>query len=132
MSALVIASFGFIFRKGMLCLVTALLSSVCVILFARSEWLIPSFVVLAAMAYSQASFRTTNGALIQLLSPDALRGRITSLQNYGQGFVPISSILIGLFAWYTSAPLASTVGGIAGVSLAVVFLLASRTLRRLE
>ena len=83
-------------------------------------------------AYSQASFRTTNGALIQLLPPDALRGRITSLQNYGQGFVRISSILIGLFAWYTSAPLASTVVGIARVSLAVVFLLASRTLRRLE
>ena len=59
--------------------------------------------------------------MTQLLSPDALRGRITSLQRYVEGFLPFSSVLIGVFAWTTSAPLAMTVVGIVGLVLAVMF-----------
>ena len=132
LAAVVIASVGFIFKKGMVCLVTAAISSICVILFAQSQWLVPSFVMIGLMAFSQAYFRTTNGALIQLLAPDALRGRITSLNNYGQGFVPISSLLIGLFAWNTGAPIAATAVGIGGLGLSALFLLTSRKLRHLE
>ena len=132
-SALAIASFGFVFRKGMVCLTAAVVSAICAILFAQSEWLIISFVTLGLMAFSQGTFRTTNGALIQLLAPDSLRGRITSLQNYSQGFVPFSSLLIGLFAWYTdSAPLASTVVGILGLALAGLFFITYHKVRQLE
>ncbi|MCE2463518.1 MAG: MFS transporter [Dehalococcoidia bacterium] len=132
-SALTIASVGFIFRKGMVCLVAAGVSSVFNILFARSEWLVLSFIILGLMAFSQGTFRTTNGALIQLLAPDAMRGRITSIQNYSQGFVPFSSLLIGLFAWHTnSAPLASTVVGIVGVALSGLFFITYHKVRQLE
>ena len=132
-SAVTIASFGFVFRKGMVCLTAAVVSAVCTILFAQSEWLILSFITLGLMAFSQGTFRTTNGALIQLLAPDSLRGRITSLQNYSQGFVPFSSLLIGLFAWHTdSAPLASTVVGIVGVALSGLLFITYHKVRQLE
>ncbi len=133
LSALTIASIGFIFRKGMVCLTATAVSAICAILFAQSEWLILSFIVLGLMAFSQGTFRTTNGTLIQLLAPDALRGRITSLQNYSQGFVPFSSLLIGLFAWHThSAPLAATVVGVVGVALSVLFFITYHKVRQLE
>jgi len=72
-STIVIASVGFIFRKGMVCLVSAIASSICVILFSQSTWLVPSFMIIALMAFSQAYFRTSNGTLIQILAPDALQ-----------------------------------------------------------
>jgi hypothetical protein len=64
--------------------------------------------------------------------PDALRGRVTSLQHYDMGFAIFSSVLIGLFADWTSAPTASTVVGIVGLALAVLFLFKFRRIRRLE
>ena len=130
--ALIVASVGFVFRKGMLCLAAVAMSSVCVILFARSEWLVPSIIIIGLMAFSQFYFRSANGVLIQLLSPDTLRGRLTSLESYGQGFVIFSSLLIGLFARYTTTPFAVTVVGIVGLALSVLFLLSYERLRRLE
>lgn len=130
--ALTIASVGFVFKKGMLCLVTAGVSSVFAILFAQSEWLVPSFIFLGLMAMSQSAFRTTNGVLIQILAPDTLRGRITSLQHYSQGFIPFSSLLIGAFAVYTSAPFAATVVGVVGLALAFPLFFAYGRVRQLE
>jgi MFS family permease len=131
-STMLIASLGFGFRKGVVCLVSAIMSSICVILFAQSHWLVPSFILIALMAFSQANYRTSNGVLIQLLSPDALRGRVTTLQQMGQGLVPLSSLLIGLLAWRTTPAFAFTVVGLAGLGLAIYFLFTSYRLRRLE
>ena len=131
-STMVIASVGFVYRKGMVCLVSAIISSVCVILFSQSIWLVPSFIIIAVMAFSQANFRTSNGTLIQLLSPDALRGRVTTLQQMGQGLVPFSSLLIGAFAWYSTPPLAFTVVGFVGLGMGVYFLFTSHRVRALE
>lgn len=131
-STMVIASVGFIYRKGMVCLVSAIASSICVILFSQSTWLVPSFVIIALMAFNQANFRTSNGTLIQLLAPDALRGRVTTLQQMGQGLVPFSSLLIGLLAWYTTPPIAFTVVGCVGLGLAVYFMFTSYRIRALE
>ena len=132
MCALVVASFGFGFKKGKICLVTVAASSIFTILFAQSQWIVLSFIAIAMMAFSQSYFRTTDGALIQLLSPDRLRGRITTLQGYGQGFLPFSSVLIGLFAWQTSPSFAATVVGLVGLALAVLFFFTFSKVRELE
>ena len=131
-SAFIIASVGFIFRKGWVCLVTVVLSSVFVLLFAQSQWLIPSFITIGLMAFSQAYFRTTNGVLMQILSPETLRARITSLEQYSQGFLIFSSLLIGVFAWHTSAPFATTVVGLVGLALAILFLITYNKVRALD
>ena len=120
-ATVVIASGGFNSRRGLISLTTVGVSSVGAILFAQSQWILPSFILMGLFAYSQSTFRTTTGTMVQLLSPDHLRGRITSLQRYVEGFLPFSSVLIGLFAWRTSAPLAMTVVGIVGLALAVIF-----------
>ena len=131
-AAFLIASVGFIFKKGTVCMATVLISSLVAVVFAHSQWLPVAFVVIALFAFSQTAFRTTNGTLIQTLAPDHLRGRITSLQRIGQGFVVLTSLLIGWFAGYSSTSIALTVVGAVGVVLGLGFLFTARHIRLLD
>ena len=130
-AALTISSFGFIFKKGKVALVSVICSSITVIIFAQSPWVPVAFVVIAAMAFFQAAFRTTNGTLIQTLVPDELRSRITSLQGVGRGLVVFSSLAIGWFISLTSVVFAITTIGIAGVTLSASFYLTFKKIRNL-
>ena len=132
LAALIIASLGFMFKKGTMCMATVLISSLVAIVFAHSQWLPVAFVVIALFAFSQTTFRTANGTLIQTLAPDHLRGRVTSLQRYGQGFVVLTSLLIGWFAGYATPSIALTVVGVVGVILGLGFLLMAPHIRDLD
>ncbi len=129
-AALGIASIGFIFRRGMVCLITVLLSSAVVVVFAQAQWLPMALVVVALLGFSQSAYRTTASTMIQTMVPDDLRARVTSLQRYGQGFVVVTSLLIGWFAGVTSVSLALTVVGLVGLAGGLAFLLMSPSVRR--
>ena len=131
-AALIIATFGFVFKKGVVSLATVITSAVVVLIFAQSHWMPLAFVAIGLFAFSQTTFRTANGTLVQTLVRDDMRGRVTSLQRYGQGLVVFSSLLIGWFAGVTSAPTALTVVGAVALSLGLVFAAAARRVRALE
>ena len=131
-AALTISSFGFIFKKGKVALVSVICSSVTVIIFAQSPWVPVAFVVIAAMAFFQAAFRTANGTLIQTLVPDELRSRITSLQGIGRGLVVFSSLAIGWFISLTSVVFAITTIGVAGVALSASLYTTFKKIKNLE
>ena len=124
-SAFIIASVGFTFKKGPVALASILLSSIFVLLFAQSPWMVPKFplvpalVLIGLMSMTQAHFRTTSGTLIQLITPDRFRSRVTSLASYGQGFVFPFSILVGLLAEFSDVVTAITVLGMIGFILSV-------------
>ena len=134
-SAVLIASIGFIFRKGMVALCSILASSVLVVLFAYSPQIAPPFplapalILIGLMAAAQAHFRTTSGTLVQLITPDRYRGRVTSLNSYGQGFVFPFSILVGLLTDFTDVVLAITVLGTLGLLLSLYFTIRLRNVR---
>ncbi len=134
-SAALIASIGFVFKKGILALFSVLASSVFVVLFAYSPVIAPPFPLLASlvliglMSFAQAHFRTTSGTLVQLITPDRYRGRVTSLASYGQGFVFPFSILVGLMTDFTGVVEAITILGLVGLALSVYSLAALRTVR---
>ena len=88
--------------------------------------------VIALFASTQTAFRTTNGTLTQTLVPDELRGRITSLQRVGQGFVVGSSLLVGWFAGVTSVTWALTVMGLLGLAVSIPYLLFATRLKAQE
>ena len=131
-AAVTISSFGFIFKKGKVALGSVICSSITVILFAWSPWVPVAFVVIAAMAFFQAAFRTTNGTLIQTLVPDELRSRITSLQSIGMGLVVFSSLAVGWFVSFTSVVFAITTIGIVGLGLSVFLAAIQKMVGRLE
>ncbi len=130
--ALVIASFGFFFRRGLVCLVTAIASSVLALALTQAVWLPLALLIIALFASTQTAFRTTNGTLTQTLVPDELRGRITSLQRIGQGFVVGSSLLVGWFAGVTSVTWALTAMGLIGLAVSIPYLILARRLRAQE
>ncbi|PKB71506.1 MAG: hypothetical protein BZY87_05090 [SAR202 cluster bacterium Io17-Chloro-G6] len=119
-SALTIASVGFGNNRGLICLWAILVSSITVILFAHSHWLVPALVLIALMALAQATFRTSSSTLIQTLVPDHLRSRVTSLNMYGQGFVFMSSLAVGLLVDLTTVVVALTAVGMAGLVLGLL------------
>ncbi len=127
--ALTIASFGFFIRRGVVCLVTAAASSILALVLIQAAWLPVALFVIALFAASQTAFRTTNGTLTQTLTPDELRGRITSLQRLGQGFVVGSSLFVGWFAGVTSVRLALAAMGIVGLAVAIGYMVFAERLR---
>ena len=132
LAAFIIASVGFIFRKGWLVICLALFSSLIVIVLAYSSWLWAGILMVAVFGFSQSAFRTTLSTLVQSIIPDNLRSRVTSLRSYGQGFVVVTSLGVGWLADQTSAALAITVMGGAGLALTLVCLFALRRVRALE
>ena len=78
-SAVTIASVGFIFRKGRLVLGSVVAGSVALILFAQAPWLALTFIFIISMSAALNAFRTSEGTLVQLLTPDRLRSRVTGL-----------------------------------------------------
>ena len=135
-SSVIIASIGFTFNKGAVVLASAVSSSIFVILFAVSPWLLPVYPLLPAliliglMSAAQSHFRTTNGTLIQLATPDRFRSRVTSLASYGQGFVFPFSILVGLFAEFSGVIVTLAVLGLIGLILSTIFTIKLGDVRR--
>ena len=131
-SAVTIASVGFIIKKGRVVLGSVVVGSVALILFAHAPWLIMTFTFIILMSAALNAFRTSEGTLIQLLTPDRLRGRVTGLQAYGQGFVVFTSLLIGWFAGISSITIVITCVGGVSLALAIFSLLTSVRVRQLD
>ncbi len=131
-AAFLIASMGFVFNRGLVVLMTVGTSAILILIFAQAQWLALAFPVVALFAFSQSAFRTASGSLIQTIVPDELRGRITSLQSYGRGFLVGSSLLIGWLAGATSVSFALTAMGLASLAFGGVFLLTARHIRHLQ
>jgi MFS family permease len=131
-ATLLIASFGYIMKKGTASLLALSIASLGAIMLGLSHWLSLSLLAVALIGFGQTTFRTSNGTLIQTLAPDALRGRVQSIYHFDHGFTPLASFVIGLFAEFYTAPGAVTVVGIASLTLSLYFLLAFRQIRQLE
>ena len=127
--ALTIASFGFFFRRGLVCIVMAMASSAFSLALTQTTLLPLALVTIALFAASQTAFRTTAGILTQTLVPDELRGRVTSFQSMGHGFVVGSSLLVGWFAGATSVTWALAAMGFTGLALSLPYLFFARLLR---
>ena len=128
-AALVIASKGFVFRRGIVLFGAVAMSAISVILFSQFPWLSAALLLIGLMAFAQTMYRTAAGAVIQLLVPDTLRSRVTSLQSYSQGFLILSSLLVG---WYVDLTTVSTAILTLGVAALVLLGLSSVIFKRVR
>ncbi len=130
--AFFIASFGFIFPKGKIILVSAIISSVVILLFANAFLLPLAFLLIMLFAPSQTAFRTATVTLMTLIAPDEMRSRVMSLMRYSMGSVVMFSLVVGWFAGITSVSIALTVMGLLGIALGGVFWFFSHQIRELD
>ncbi len=132
LSTLTIATWGLPFRRGYILFGAAALSSLATILFAFSSWLPAAFTVLGAMSFFQAYFRTTQGTLVLTIVPDRFRARTMALLAYERSFLIGVSVVVGIFADFTSASMAILALGCLGLTVTIGCFATLRRVRALR
>ena len=131
-ATIVIASLGFIFRKGPVGLIALVVGSVAILAMAQSHWLLLSLAMMALLGFSQTVFIVGNQTLVQTMVPDTLRGRVTSLYMLEYGLGPLSVFLIGAFMDLFSVASTLTVMAFVSLGLSLFFLITFKKVRQLD
>ncbi len=132
LSTLTIATWGLPFRRGYILFGATALSSIATIMFAFSAWLWAAFTVLAAMSFFQAYFRTTQGTLVLTIVPDRFRARTMALLAYERSFLVGVSVVVGIFADFTSSSMAILALGCLGLTVTLGCFATLRRVRALQ
>ena len=131
-AAVIIASIGYVFRKGLVTFLGLVGGCVFILAFAQSPWFITSMLLLGGLGFCQYIFRVGNSTLLQTIVPDDLRGRVMSIYFLDNGFTPLATLLISLFVHiWSPAGAFSVIAGVA-LAIAVVQLISFRSVRQLE
>lgn len=131
-ATVLISSFGFFTKKGMVTLVTLISGSSVVLILGLSQWVWLSVPIMLVMGFSQTHFIVGNQTLIQSLVPDDLRGRVTSVWHYEQGLIPIFAALTGGVGVLVGIDVAMAIGGAIALAISIMFLLRFVGIRKLD
>jgi MFS family permease len=118
-----ILSLGDIPYKGYIIVGSILAYCVCLVGLALSSWFWLTWVMVLALGLTDAVQTTPRNAVIQLVTPDELRGRVSSFQsmvvNAGPG---VGLALMGAAASVFTAPVSLIVGAAtcAGINMGVI------------
>ena len=110
-STVIVAGLGDFKNKQVLLLLTAMGAGVSILLFALSPWFVVSLALSALVGAALMSYDATMGTMLQLLTTDAVRGRVLGLYGLTFGFTPLGGFIEGVIASVYSAPLAVGLGG---------------------
>jgi hypothetical protein len=132
MAGVIIALRGYIFRKGLVTLAGLVGGCFFVLLFAQSHWYLISILTLCGLGFCQYIFRVGNSTLMQLVTPDELRGRVMSIYMLDHGLTPLATLLISVYIHYWNPSGAFTVVASVSLGLAILQLIFFRAARQLE
>lgn len=131
-AAIIIASRGFIFRRGLVTMAGLIGGCFFILLFSQSTWYFASMAFLAGLGFFQYLFRVGNNTLIQTIVPDALRGRVMSIYMLDNGLTPLATMFISFFIHIWSPAGAYTALALVGLALALLQLAFFRRVRQLD
>jgi MFS family permease len=132
-SALLIASLGRFSFKGKLLTLGSLTFPLLLIIFALIRWLPLSLLILVPSGMAIILIMNLANALVQMLAPDALRGRVMSVYSLTFfGLMPMGALWAGAVAELAGEPAAVILGAAISLGFAVVLWLFAPWLRRLE
>jgi len=106
----ILAGLGNFKARGYFFLLSSMAYGFLLILFSFSPWFFVSLFILFLVGIAEMFSRTINQTLVQLLSPDELRGRIIGVYMLNQGMKPLGGFLMGAGASHLGAPLTSALG----------------------
>jgi len=131
-ATVMISSFGFFTKKGLVTLITLISGSSVVLTLGLSQWVWLSVPIMLLMGLSQTHFIVANQTLIQTLVPDNLRGRVTSVWHYEQGLIPLFAALTGGVGVVVGIDTAMAIGGAIAVAVCLMFLVRFSDIRGLD
>ena len=130
--ALGIASLGRFKRKGLLLLGGAIMFGLSLIAFSQSTWMQLSLLCLFFAGLSNASYTSQNQTILQILTPDRLRGRVLGIYMLNRGLMPLGSLLAGALADWLGGPWAVTLMGASCAVVAIAVALRVPAIRELD
>lgn len=118
--------------RGRTMMIAALAFGLVLIAFAQSAWLPLALVFVAAIGFTDATYATLNGTLVQTTVTDAYRGRVMGLYSLLWGLTPIGSLEAGELAARFGVPATLTLNGLIVCAFVIVIGLTRRRLWRLK
>lgn len=112
LSALGLAAFSPMLRRGALVRWSGPVFGLSVVLFAYARWYPAALFMLALSGFTMVANNAATNTMLQGIVPDALRGRVMSFWTFVfVGFAPIGSLQAGWLSEYFGAPNAVAIGG---------------------
>ena len=129
LGSLTVATFGRRIPRGRLLLAAEILFSLSLIGFATTTEFVTAAGSLVFVGFGMIVYLTSANTALQIITPDDLRGRVTSIWTLVSfGFTPLGSLLAGAIAERWTAPLALGIGGIVCLLTGVSTILTSPAL----
>jgi len=99
--------------------------------FAASSWLPLSIGIMGLLGVAQAIYLASNNTLVQLATPDELRGRVMSVYMMTWGLMPLGSLPQGVLADWLGAPVVAGATGLVACLVVILFAIRAPKIRRL-
>jgi MFS family permease len=103
-----------------------------IVLFAISTNYLLSLALVLCVGFLFQIFMTSNFTLVQVISPDHIRGRVLSIRMIALGLGPVGMIVLGTGAEAFGPARATAVMGAIAVAMVIIILIAIPSLRRVE
>jgi MFS family permease len=107
-------------RKGLILLGALILWGTSLILFSQATSFPLAMAALVCVGSCQILFNITSMTMLQLLVPDAFRGRVVSIYMLDHGLQPAGAFLAGVTTSFVGAPLTISMMGLIVILLAVL------------
>jgi MFS family permease len=131
--ALSIASLGRFNYKGRLLTAGTFALPIMLLIFSQTRLLPASLILLVGIGLSQIPIMNMANALVQILVPDALRGRVMGVYTlFFFGAMPIGGLWAGTVAHYLGAPATIAIGAVIVLATASAIFVFLPHIRRLE
>ena len=126
------ARFSRVSRKGLVAIVTFAATGLTVVALSQVSVLWMAMVVLGLHQAFIQGVMTSNHTIVQTMTPDHMRGRVTGVYQMEIGMMPIGGIVAGAIADAFGVQTAFAVGAIAGLAAIVVLAVVFPRYRRLD
>lgn len=124
-----LASKDFPLNKGLMVILALIVGCIAISVLSLSSMLIIAYIMFFSLGICQTNIRVGTNTLIQEIVPDDLRGRVTSIYNFDNGFTAISILILGILFNYLQVGQALLyVAGITGFT-GILYLLFAKSLR---
>ena len=95
-----LASKDFPLKKGLTVILALIMGCTAISALSLSNIIIVAYVMFLILGVCQTNIRVGTNTLIQEIVPDELRGRVTSIYNFDNGFTAISILMLGILFNY--------------------------------
>ena len=131
-STIVIAALGFQLGTGRTVILSLVVGTTSILLMAQIPWIPFTIAMFLIMGFAQTQFRVGNSTLVQSLVPDELRGRVTSVYQFDNGFTPVAVLITSSMVQWTDVITTMTIISSISLCFSITLLLFAKLVKQLE